>query len=285
MHERSALNKLLAFSHIEKAAGTTLIHILRRIFFLRFGAVAPLRSGDGPYLTLRDLRTYQRLNPWLSCISGHSVVPHGELAQLDSGIRFITQLRQPVARAISQYKFWISRMGKDVGPHEFLGHHTASNFQTKKIAGCEDLDRAKQIISERYLLAGTVEQFDEFLVLLANKLHMPIHAFVYEKRNEARADSGIELPPDFAEELAQRNSVDTALYEWVTSELHQSYVSEYEGDYAATLARFIELQNTEHPPAASAAIDYVFRNVYWKPVTGALRVKNGLPYSGSYGSN
>ena len=258
---------------------------MRRIYYLRFGAVAPLYSDNGPYLTLRDLRTFTRLNPRLLCISGHSIVPHGELAQLGDGIQFITQLRQPVARAVSQYKFWVSRMGKEVSPDEFLDHHTASNFQTKKIAGCENLDRAKEIISQRYLLAGTVERFDEFLVLLANKLDMPIDAFVYEKRNTARSDTDVLIPGDFADVLAERNSIDTALYDWVTSELHQSYISKFSGDYGATLASFIDLQTAEHPRGPSMALDYVFRNVYWKPVTGVLRVLNGLPYSGSYGSN
>jgi hypothetical protein len=258
---------------------------LRRIYFLRFGAVAPLHSGSGPYLTLRDLRTFKRLNPRLRCISGHSIVPHGELAQFEGGIRFITQLRQPVARAVSQYKFWVSRMGKEVSPDEFLDHHTASNFQTKKIAGCEDLDRAKEIISQRYLLAGTVEQFDKFLVLLANRLDLPIESFVYEKRNESKADTGVVIPSDFAAELEKRNSIDTALYDWVTSELHQFYLSEYKGDFDATLASFIDLQKAQHPRAPSMALDYLFRNAYWKPVTGALRIMHGLPYSGSYGSN
>ena len=225
------------------------------------------------------------MNPWLRCISGHSIVPHGELQRLGSDIQFVTQVREPVARAISQYKFWVRRMNKNVAPEEFLDHPTASNFQTKKVAGAEDLELAKTTISERYLAAGTVERFDEFLVLLARKLGVPLNLFTYEKRNEARPGSGITIPEGFEDELERRNQLDLELYAWIDSELYASYIASYDGDFRSDLQEFLDLQRTESPPSSPYMIDYVYRNTYWKPVTGAIRTLHGLPYSGSYGSS
>jgi hypothetical protein len=175
-------------------------------------------------------------------------------------------------------------MNKNVEPEEFLDHPTASNFQTKKVAGAEDIELAKKTISEQYLAAGTVERFDEFLVVLARKLGLPLCRFTYEKRNEARPGNGITIPAGFADELARRNTLDLELYRWVDAELYDSYVARYDGDFSSDLQKFLVLQRTESPPTSPYLIDYVYRNAYWKPVTGAIRTLHGLPYSGSYGS-
>lgn len=221
----------------------------------------------------------------MRCISGHSVVPHGELQALGAEIQFVTQVREPVARAISQYKFWLGRMNKNVAPEEFLDHPTASNFQTKKVAGTEDLELAKTIITERYLAAGTVERFDEFLVLLARKLSLPLDLFTYQKRNEARPGNSIEIPAGFADELARRNELDLELYRWIDSELLNSYIAGYDGDFRSDLQEFVELQRKASPPSSPYLVDYIYRNAYWKPVSGVIRTLHGLPYSGSYGSS
>lgn len=176
-------------------------------------------------------------------------------------------------------------MNKDVEPEAFLRHHTASNLQVKKIAGCEDLELAKKTIAERYLLAGTVEQFDEFLVLLAGRLRLPADQFLYKKKNEARPSSNIELPPGFAEELSGRNELDAKLYHWIKTELYESYVSRFGSGFQNNLFEFRELRNRKTTPVLSNGIDFVYRNAYWKPVTGLIRTIHGLPYSGSYGNS
>jgi len=225
------------------------------------------------------------MNPFLECISGHAVVPHGELHQLGSRIQFITQVREPIARAVSQYRFWVGRMHKDVEPGEFLAHHTASNFQVKKIAGSEDLDLAKKIIAEKYLLAGTVEQFDEFLVLLAGVLQLPPESFLYQKKNEARARAKVEVPPRFLEELSERNGLDKELYQWIRTDLFDRYISQYGDDFQENLFSFKALQEKTTAPLVSSGIDFVYRNAYWKPLSGLVRTVHGLPYSGSYGNS
>jgi len=225
------------------------------------------------------------MNPFLTCISGHSVVPHSELLRLGSRIQFITQVREPVARAVSQYKFWVGRMKIDVEPEAFLDHHTAANFQVKKIAGCEDLELAKKAIAEKYLLAGTVEQFDEFLVLLAGRLQMPAELFDYRKKNEARPNASFEVPAGFREELSRRNALDAELYHWIKTELYDRYVSLYGDEFQNNLYNFKMLHGQTTTQGLASGIDFVYRNAYWKPLSGMIRTFRGLPYSGSYGSS
>ena len=275
-------SNMLAFCHIEKAAGTTLIHILRRVFFLQYAAVRPMYSTSGHSFTARDLRMMKRCQPFLKAVGGHAVVPHVDLAESGREIQFITQLRNPVDRTISQYRYWISAMKKSTTPKEFLDDPTTRNFQTKKIAGCEDLSAAKRIIRDRFLLAGTVDTFDEFLVLLANRLGMPLELFTYQKQNVAQRTKSPTIPDDFFGHLERTNQMDYELFRWVGSELFNTYLAEYDGDFSSDLMRFRILLRA--PPARRAVrtIDSIYRNVYIKPLTGIIRLGNGLPYKGSY---
>lgn len=279
---RLASGTLLAFCHIEKAAGTSLTHILRRIFFLRYAAVRPMHSRDTYYFTARDLKTIMRSNPFLRGIGGHSVVPHGDLVKGAKNLRFITQVRGPVARAASQYRFWVNRLKLDTDGSAFLEHPVSQNFQVKKIAGCEDLELAKENISNYFLLAGTVDKFDEFLVILAQKLGMPLQLFTYNKRNVGADSRHLEMPDDFFERLHERNQLDQQLYDWIETELFSKYIAEYSGDFSADLDKFRKLQQVPETPKMKTLIESIYRNAYLKPISGLIRVSNGLAFRGSY---
>lgn len=245
-------------------------------------AVRPLHPGSGHFFTTRDLRAVRKFNPFLQAIGGHSVVPHSDLLRGPEQIKFITQLRDPVARAVSHYRFRVRRMNKQPDPAEFLRHDSIRNFQVRKIAGKEDLTLAKDILREHFLLAGTVHQFDEFLVLLAKKLCLPLEMFTYSERNVASSTAHQELPGDFTERLRERNELDRQLCEWIESDLWPEQIAEYPGNFTADLEQFQSLQKATSQPITRPLIDSIYRNTYIKPVTGMIRLWNGLPYSGSY---
>lgn len=273
---------ILAFCHIEKAAGTSLIHILRRIFFLRYASVRPMHSRKQHYFTRRDLKTAKLLNPFLRAIGGHAVVPHGDLVENDASLQFITQVRDPVARAASQYRFRVNRMNFEADWRAFLDHPVATNFQVRKIAGRDDLDLAKNTIRERFLLAGTVENFDTFLVLLADRLDMPLHLFTYDVQNVGRTHQKLDMPSGFFTRLKEQNQLDQGLYDWVNAELVPELIAGYSGNFANDLESFQILQRSSDRPLVGPLIDSVYRNAYLKPVSGLIRMANGLPYLGSY---
>jgi hypothetical protein len=277
-----ALRDLIAFSHIEKAAGTTLIHILRRVFLMRFAAVRPLRAGPTSVLDTADMRTYLRINPFLKAIAGHALVAWSDAAVPGCQLHYITQIREPVARTLSQFNFWRNRMGKKVSIEEFLDHRSASNFQVRKIAGSDDLEQAKTAIRKTFLLAGAVDQFDEFLVLLSQKLGIPFSRFVYENKNQALGSSKASVSDKYLDQLRNQNDLDTELYQWVKTELLDTYIAKYSGDFASDLASFRQINARRSAPRLPVWCDSAYRNLYIKPASGLIRVRNGLPYTGSY---
>lgn len=274
--------RLLAFCHIEKAAGTSLTHVLRRVFFLRYADVRPMHTRDTHFLTARDLDTLRAMNPFLRAIGGHSVVPYGDLMSRAEGLAFVTQLRDPVARAVSHHRYWVDRSIDESGPEAFLEHPLSSNFQVKKLAGCEDLELAKQNLRRHFLLAGTVEQFDEFLVLLAQRMNLPVERFTYRRRNVNSAPVRHVLPDDFRDRLRARNALDQKLYDWVIHDLVPGYIAGYHGDFAADLARFHKAQAEADETPVKSFVDYAYRHAWMQPVSGLMRIAHGLPYRGSY---
>jgi len=277
-----AQNHILAFCHIEKAAGTSLIGCLREAFPLRFAAMRPLTGPPRTHATLQDLRITLRANPFLACVSGHAVVPWGDLGE-SGRLSYITLLRDPVERAASQYAFWVQRMGSEMAPARFLEHRTAGNFQVKKIAGRADLDEARRIIENRFLLVGTVESFDEFLVMLAAKLDMPAERFLYRVKNTTAGRTRLALPEGFRARLAEINQLDAALYAWVRDDLVPRYRREFPGDLDRELEAFRSTLSTGSGWTWRRPVDLVYRNAWMKPLTGIVRLTNGLRFKGSYG--
>jgi len=208
--------KIIAFVHIEKAAGSSLISILRYNFPLTHCEVKPLSKDSSHVFSSSDMKKILNINPWVKSISGHSITPFSDLKIAYPNIRYITLLRDPVNRYISHYLYWVDVMGYKGNFRNFMDSEKHWNFQVKKIAGVEDIGAAKKIIDKEFLLVGIVEEFDEFLLLLKRKIpnrqfklvsyHLnkgrksPINKHVMEKLNQ------------YLPEIRERNTLDIELY-------------------------------------------------------------------------
>jgi hypothetical protein len=271
----------VAFCHIEKAAGTSLIGALRKAFAMQFAALRPLSGPAGRLVNARDLELVRRLNPWIRCVAGHAVVPHAGLQNVPD-LRFITLLRDPVARAASQYRFWVQRMGSTMSPEEYLAHPASANLQVRKIAGREDADLARHIIERHFMLVGVVEQFDEFMVLLADRLGLPAERFAYARKNVGEARGPISLPAGFEAALAERNRSDIELYDWVS----ETAMPAFRAQASVNLDKATEAFRLACEHAGRGGVrewlDLAYRNAYIKPATGLIRCAHGLNYAGTY---
>lgn len=275
---------MLAFVHIEKAAGTTLIHILRKNYLFRYMDVRPLTQSTGGFVSVADMKILLRINPFLQCIAGHAVCPHSDLSLEYPTLRYITLLRNPVKRYISQYRYWNRCLGKNKKFEMFLDHEASWNFQSKKIAGCDDLSLAKEILSSRFLLVGVVEEFDEFLMLLKKKLLPYEFDPHYIEKNIASCnqDSENDILEKYESEIRDRNETDIALYEHVKHLILPRQREKYRGTLLDDVRKFEsergQMQGKEIWPYA----DYALRKCYYGPVTSVIRNFHGMPMSGSY---
>ena len=264
--------ELLAFVHIEKSAGTSIIHLLRHNYFPRYLDVRPLGHNERVFKG-EDFLRYTNIAPWVKVIGGHSVVPWSDLESV-ANVRYITLLRNPVNRYVSQYRYWSSQLGKAISIDEYLSRKEVCNIQLKKIAGEENVDKAIDIISEKFLCIGVVELFDWFLVeLQASKASQGFRGLHIEqninKKHPIPADHLIEK---YADDMIENNRLDIELYNYVLKSI-EGRISRYSED---------EQNIPKMKWSLQLFADYLYRKTYIEPVTGRIRAKNGLGKEGSY---
>jgi hypothetical protein len=230
---------VLAFVHIEKTAGTTLIHILRKNFFLRHMDVRPLSATGGRELTAGDMRICQRVNPFVASIAGHAVRTYSDLDTWRDDIRYITVLRDPIKRYLSQFQYWNAQLKKDVDFRTFLDDEKTANYQTRQIAGANDIEAAKRVIASKFFAVGVVEEFDEFLVVLTKKME-PMRfdpSYVVQNEGKPAGPPRENLLEEYGDEIRARNASDIELYRYVTEEIipaqRRAYGPSLEADIAA----------------------------------------------------
>jgi len=268
---------LFAFVHIEKSAGQSLIHVLRRAFFLRYFDVSPVYPGPHKFLKAKDLQALLRLYPWTRCIGGHSVVPFSDLESAFPNIRYITLFREPCARYISQYIYWRDKLGWEISFEEFLARKDAQNVQTKRIVGRSRPEQAIERLDERFALVGTVEAFPSFLSALERETGRKGLASLVMRRNvSSKTDEAKELLERYRDRILEANFADLSVYEHVRTRLAPSLASEAANSQATAAQR-------ESARDWRLLVDYLLRKIWLQPATAALRISNGLGPRGTYG--
>jgi len=274
---------VVAFVHIGKAAGTTFIHILRDNYFLRYLDVRPFWDESERLFGARDFVVSRRVLPGLSCIAGHSVKPYSDLENVVSNVRYITILRDPVKRYVSQYQYWVERMDKRLSFEEFLAIEGVVDFQTKKFSREGDLDEAKDVLSGKMFLVGLVEEFDQFLVMLRGKLSPQKFNPYYLTKNLARNRvKTTDLFERYHDAIRENNKLDLELYRFVKEDLYARYVDGYGDSFNDDVAEFKSQNALMGKTRLSQYLDYALRKIYLQPVTGAIRMLHGMPAKGSY---
>jgi len=276
--------ELLAFVHVEKAAGTTFIHILRRNYLFKYIDARPYYPESRGLFAIRDLLLARKIVPGLSCIAGHSVKPYSNLDQSLVDVKYITILRDPVKRYVSQYQYWLERMGKKLTFEEFLDTEEVRNFQTKKFDRNGDIENAKNVLKDKIMLVGLVEQFDEFLILLKNKLSSSLDFDPhYKQQNLARNKvKTSDIFESYRDRIEENNLLDIQLYNYAKDTLFPEYIREYGAAYLKDVELFKSENSNLGISMYKRYVDYGLRKIYIEPITSLIRLGHGMEAKGSY---
>jgi hypothetical protein len=68
----------------------------------------------------------------------------------------------------------------------------------------------------------------------------------------------------------------------VRTNLLPKYRDQYGATLSADLAKFSDSNSTFEGRSLGLYFDYFVRKIYYQPVSGLIRILNGLPYRGSY---
>jgi galactose-3-O-sulfotransferase len=220
----------LIFIHIPKSAGTTLNSII-------IWEYSPFQivSVDGrfPQWSFRRLTRWKpdRLNR-NDVFTGH--MPVGLDRFLARQSTYMTILRNPVERVISEYFYRIGRKSHPLADRHIKGFSLSdyveklpyANVQTKLLAGgnpdydfmagtCSEamLETAKRNLAEKFSLIGLTERFEETLALCKIIFGWKVEHYAALRVTQGKPKEKA-VTADLRELIAEHNRFDVALYEY-----------------------------------------------------------------------
>lgn len=245
----SGAKAVLIFVHIPKTGGKTLDLVIDRqyprgkAYRLSYQA----QEEYGPFFAMTPEQRGR-----LQCITGH--VPYGFHQHLPGkSFVYVSLLREPVARFISEYRYLL----RDKRPlawrppdavmedlEKFLDYRIenhSTNVQTRIISGyfpkpgelppyaplpSDALDVAKRNMREHFAVVGTMERYDETLLLIKKRAGWT-RSVHYVRMNASSERSAPEkLPPRLVERIREHNRLDAELYECAAALLEQAVAAE-----------------------------------------------------------
>jgi hypothetical protein len=271
---------MIAFVHIEKAAGTTIYYILRAAFGLKHMDVKTWNKNRDTF-NADDLKKYLSINPYIISIAGHSVKPHSNLEKIRPEIKYFTFVKNPIDRYISHYRYRVEKMGFKWSFTDYLKMDQFKNFQVKKIAGSESLDKAKEHLV-KFLFVGIVEQFDLSLILLQKKMLPFLSALgiysdfnvQYISRNVASKRQLANCKADYkkySDRIIENNEIDIMLYRWVSDILLEREKLRFSGDLEAEMKSFIKKKQSPDIRLKNLMLNKFLRNMLFRPFNEAAR--------------
>ena len=251
----------LVFIHMPKAAGSTLQRIIDRqyrgqkTFDIDGNGIARIQASIDH---LRSLSEAERAE--IRCLKGH--VPFGVGQWLRSPVQYISMLREPVARAISDYNFAVSnpehnlyREVNDKGMSllqyvEIRARAGLANLYTRLLSGCvnwenlalsgalsrDTLESAKENV-RKCAAVGITERFDESILLFKKKLGWSSCSYVRENVTPSIRVNRNQISSDVEKAIKEYYQLDTELYQYCL-EIFNKNIQSAGRDFQTELAEF-----------------------------------------------
>ncbi|OLO37221.1 hypothetical protein BTR23_13940 [Alkalihalophilus pseudofirmus] len=209
---------ILIHLHMPKTAGTTLRTIIKKNVNIN-NSYELYKYGN----RLKNILTDLNMKP-IECIQGH--FPYGIHSYLEQKCTYITMLREPVERVISEYYFIKSlprhelhQQVKKLTLVEYQQEERNCNLQTRLLSGqtnkasltLDDLQKAKEHINKHFKVVGITEMFDESIFLM--KKEFGWRNLFYRKYNITKGKP-TNIAKNIKKKVAENNLLDIELYNY-----------------------------------------------------------------------
>ncbi len=235
-----AKQPIIIFVHLPKCGGTTLYRLVEweysplQVFFV-----------DGRFYRWsynRLIRSRMDKLVGMQVFQGH--MPFGLHKLLNAPATYMTMLREPVDRVISEYYYRIHRRQhpyedrwmKQLSLEEYIRTTPQHNIQTKLLAGqrsgydflagecgADTLSIAKENLAQRFSLVGLTERFEESLALAKLAFGWKIEHFAdFNITGNRPAKSSVQ--PSIRDLITDYYRYDVALYEYAVALFNEAVV-------------------------------------------------------------
>jgi len=243
-------SKTIIFIHNPKTGGRTLRRITDRQYEPNEVVVIP-REHYHSSTVAQHLAGPGKDRPRL--IRGH--IPFGVHALLPFESAYITLLREPVDRVLSQYssmlerrRRWMFRDGEPITLEEYVSSgctKEVDNVQTRRLSGVDPpfrqcsrdmLDRAKQNLTDHFAVVGLTEKFDHTLMLFRRILGWKYILYFRMNVTKARV-ARASVSNEVQDLIASYNQLDIELYRYATDRF-EALVRQQGPDFEAEVQTF-----------------------------------------------
>ena len=263
----------IAFCHVEKSGGSTLVKLLRQAYGIRHCDIIPVHPG-AMEVNVDDLILASRLYPRLISVAGHSIRGrHARAGEKFKEFHFYTLLRDPVKRYLSDYYYHVDTLGYEGDFEDWLKREDRKNFITKVFSPTASVDEAVYVLRSCFSLTGFVEHYDDFLAGLEKISGFPFSQIEYSIENVGAKRRMLELDT-YTEEIASANASDVKLVNTLREvSSHQGNVILKEDDRVRHISRV----PTRVRLRANHLLNRVYRNLVYKPGIGRKIAPHALP--------
>ncbi len=234
MHEGNNL----IFIHLPKAGGNTLHKILEREYG-NLGERVYTIHRTAQQDAFKTLSETQRSS--INVLKGH--MHYGMHAYLKGECTYMTMLREPVDRFVSQFYYSkatgneaVSRQIREetISLEQYITERLAPwafNAQTRHLSGVQEYEKpcteamfqkALQHLNAEKMLVGLLEEFDKSLILFKDQLgwqYLP----TYTKKNVNKQKKTTPLAPSTQALIAEANHFDMQLYKVAQQKFLEAY--------------------------------------------------------------
>lgn len=289
-------DECLVFTHIPKAAGTTLDRLLKGVGLIKklpwnraFGTVYYQFLGKGKGESLDDFLSWpDSVKSDVRIMTGH--VPFGAHEKMPRDVKYVTLLRDPVSRMLSHFKMGVGRGGWQANEplSEVLRKGgLVSDVQVRMLAGITSphdkvddavLERALQNLEEHYFLVGFSDTFNVFTSALLGYLDAPNALLGEEQTSRVKLSKAQEN--SIKEEAENFNRYDAIFYEKARSIAERKF-----SEFMVEPLQNPDPENGKHTIVASSQIKFnnseysVIPPDQFRPVVNKL-IKKGVTLNG-----
>lgn len=284
--------KRLAFVHIEKCGGTTLIHMLRSSFGIRHFDIIAKRHWSH-LVEKSDFDRVFGLNPSAVSLAGHSIRLYhdpGIARYPETG--FYTILREPVSRYLSDFHHFGPCFSQVRNFDTWLSVSERQNFMTRAIAGEPNLNKAIDILHEKMALVGVMEAYDTFIHQLRLLFYPLPMARRYQVRNQSSdryeglinglyerftkisTHQHIDFHYDYnayRDAVAENNAIDSQLYTYVKNNILPDQHKRFQA-YAVEMNHQQAPEPSRMKLGVQFTVNRLYRNGVYKPLLGLFPV-------------
>lgn len=234
---KQADNRLLVFAHMMKTAGTSLSKQLIAHFGSKMHIVpGGLKMDDDYYDKLKLRDDLDLFNQKLKIITGHPMRPYIDFGkEVEQVMSWFTFFREPKKRYVSHYLHdfkWTDEFSykshkgmknKSITEWEKLSNYT--NYQTRFVAGEDNVDKAIETLETKFSWLGLTEEYETSMSSF--KIYFDLHDLYIDPRptntNLAGKDTKKEVLESYSEFIAEMNQNDIRLYEYVKNQIWPKY--------------------------------------------------------------